>query len=824
MVNENLNINNLHDEEEAGFDFKTILMKLFIYWKWIVVSVIACLCCAVIYLRMQTPVYRVQATIMINDEQKGSFQNQMMTLQQDFGIMNTTGGIDNEIEVLRSKSIIKQAVIDLGLYTRYYLDEGFLRPSRTLYGEYPIEAKIGEGDLNQLTSGISFVVTQPNENTYALEYTYVDEDTHEAVEVKKEITSFPYALDTHVGRITFEKGSMESLTPGQTLVISIVPPINAARACLGSLSIAPTSKTTAVAYISYLDVNKRRGVDFVNQLVEAYNTENNNDKNVVAMKTEEFIKHRLAIVAEELDLAEEQMAQYKRSSGLTNLTGDAQKVLDGSTEYERKRVEIITQLSLVNYLRDYVNDPKNDMQAIPANVGLADAALTTLIGRYNEAVVERNRLLRTASESNPAVLDVTTMARLTAATIKTSVESLYQSLTIKKDDLDFQTRKFNSKLGDAPTQEKILAGYKRQLEVKSGLYLMLLQKREENSIALAATADNAKLIDAALANDAPVSPKRRMIFLVALAMGVAIPIGLIYLLELLRYKIEGRNDLERLTKVPVLGDVAVAHDVKSGERAIVVQENSNNMMAETFRSIRTNLQFILDTPDKKVIQFTSSTSGEGKTFVSSNLAMSLALLGKKVILLGLDVRKPRLADVFGLPDRKKGITAFLTGSPDDKELLFEQIMPSGVSANLDILPAGVVPPNPAELLSKKNLDNAIEFLKEKYDYVILDTAPVGLVADTLIIARVADATVYICRADYTPKNDLNLVNSLYNEGKLKNMSIVLNGVDMSKRKYGYYYGYGGGYGRYGRYGYGKYGYGRYGQYGQYGYGSEPTKK
>lgn len=821
MVNENLNINNLHDEDEAGFDFKTILMKLFIYWKWIVVSVIACLCCAVVYLRMQTPVYRVQATIMINDEQKGSFQNQMMTLQQDFGIMNTTGGIDNEIEVLRSKSIIKQAVIDLGLYVRYSLDGGFLSPSRALYGAYPIEAKIGREDLDQLTSGISFVVTQPNENTYTLEYNYMDEDTHEAVEVYKEIKSFPYVIDTHVGRITFVKGSVESLAPNQTLVISIVPPINVARACLGSLSIAPTSKTTAVAYISYLDVNKRRGVDFVNQLVAAYNRENNNDKNIVAMKTEEFIKHRLEIVSEELDLAEEQMAQYKRSSGLTNLTGDAQKVLDGSTEYEKKRVEIVTQLSLVNYLRDYVNDPKNDMQAIPANVGLSDAALTALIGRYNEAVVERNRLLRTASETNPAVLDVTTMARLTAATIKTSVESLYQSLTIKKDDLDFQTRKFNSKLGDAPTQEKILAGYKRQLEVKSGLYLMLLQKREENSIALAATADNAKLIDAALANDAPVSPKRRMIFLVALAMGVAIPIALIYMLELLRYKIEGRNDLERLTKVPILGDVAVAHDVKGGERAIVVQENSNNMMAETFRSIRTNLQFILDTPDKKVIQFTSSTSGEGKTFVSSNLAMSLALLGKKVILLGLDVRKPRLADVFGLPSRKKGITAFLTANPDDKALLFEQIMPSGVSANLDILPAGVVPPNPAELLSRKNLDNAIEFLKEKYDYVILDTAPVGLVADTLIIARVADATVYICRADYTPKNDLNLVNSMYNEGKLKNMSIVLNGVDMSKRKYGYYYGYGGGYGRYGRYGYGKYGYGRYGQYG---YGSEPAKK
>jgi capsular exopolysaccharide synthesis family protein len=360
----------------------------------------------------------------------------------------------------------------------------------------------------------------------------------------------------------------------------------------------------------------------------------------------------------------------------------------------------------------------------------------------------------------------------------------------------------------------VLAGYKRQLEVKSGLYMMLLQKREENSIALAATADNAKLIDTAFANDAPVAPNRRMIWLIALALGVATPIAIIYLKELLRYKIEGRNDLEKLTKVPVLGDVAVSHDIRKDQRSIVVRENSNDLMAETFRGIRTNLQFILDSPEKKVIQFTSSTSGEGKTFVSSNLAVSMALLGKKVLLIGLDIRKPRLAEMFNLSNKKSGITLFLSGDANDKELLFEQIMPSGVNANLDILPAGVIPPNPAELLSRKNLDKAIEYLKEKYDYIILDTAPVGLVADTLIIARVTDATVYICRADYTPKSNLDLVNTLCKEGKLKNLSIVLNGIDMNKKKYGYYYGYGK-YGKYGRYGYGKYG--RYGQYG-YGYG------
>lgn len=816
MNNENLNIN-IHEEEEGGFDFKIIIMKLFIYWKWFIVSIVGCLLCAFVYLRYATPVYRVQATIMINDEKKGSFQNQMMAMQ-DFGFMTTTGGIDNEIEILRSKSMIKQAVLDLGIYTTYRLEGRF--SSRTIYGKYPVDAYISRSDLDKMTKGITLQVSQPDSLAYTIEYEYMDPVTREETEYKKTVNTLPYTVKTPVGDIFLSKGEAEGLGENRTLYISIVPPIRMAKACLASLSIEPTSKTTSVAYISYLDVNKKRGIDFVNSLVAAYNRENNNDKNIVAMKTKEFIDSRLAIVERELDETEFQMAEFKQKSGLTNVTGDAQKALESSSEYDKKRVEIATQLNLVTYLRDYVNAAENYLQAIPVNVGLKETSLVTFINKYNEGIVERNRLLRTASESNPTVMDVTLSLELMSNSIKTSVESLYESLTIQKRDIDKEAAKFESKIGNAPTQEKVLAGYMRQQEVKSGLYLMLLQKREENSIALAATADNAKIIDAALANDQPVSPKRNMILLVALVMGCAIPVAFIYLLELLRYKIEGRNDLEKLTKVPVLGDVAVAHNLKKGQRGIVVRENDNDMMAETFRSIRTNLQFILNGPEKKVIQFTSTTSGEGKTFISSNLAMSMALLGKKVILLGLDIRKPRLAEMFGFSNRTKGITAFLAGDPNDKDLLFEQIIPSGINENLDILPAGIVPPNPAELLSKVNLDNAIKFLSERYDYVLLDTAPVGLVTDTLIIARVADASIYVCRADYTAKNDLNLVNSLYAENKLKNMSIVLNGVDMTKRKYGYYYGYGN-YGKYGRYGYGKYG---YGHYGQHSYGTETRKK
>lgn len=812
MNNENLNINKL-EEEEDGFDFKIILMKLIIYWKWFVVSIVLCLLCAFVYLRYATPVYRIQATVMINDEKKGSFQNQMMAMQ-DFGFVGTTGGVDNEIEILRSKSMIKQAIVDMGMFVQYQL--GGRIAKRVIYGNYPIEVQISDDDLANLTRSFLLEISHPDSTKYKIEYAYKDL-SGEMVEFEKTISGFPYVLESPVGQLILSRGEMP-MAPGQTLYVSIVPPIKMAKSCLANLSIAPTSKTTSVAHISYLDVNKKRGTDFVNSLVAAYNRENNNDKNVVALKTEEFIKERLDIVAAELDATEMEMAQYKKNSGLTTVVGDAQKILEANSEYEKKNVEITTQLKLVTYLRDYVNDPANHLQAIPGNVGLADASLTSLIAKYNEGVVERNRLLRTASESNPTVVDMTMSVELLSKTIRTSVESLYESLSIQKKEVEGQTAKFGSKIGDAPTQEKILMGYERQQEVKSGLYLMLLQKREENSIALAATADNAKIIDAALANDYPVSPKSSMILLVALVLGCAIPVAIIYIMELLRYKIEGRNDLEKLTKVPVLGDVAVSHDLKKGQRGIVVRENDNDIMAETFRSIRTNLQFVLDGPEKKVIQFTSTTSGEGKTFISSNLAMSLALLGKKVILLGLDIRKPRLAEMFGFANRTKGITAFLAGDPDEKELLFDQIIPSGVNENLDILPAGIVPPNPTELLSKKNLDNAISFLKEKYDYVLLDTAPVGLVTDTLIIARVADASVYVCRADYTAKNDLNLVNSLYAENKLKNMSIVLNGVDMAKRKYGYYYGYGGN-GKYGRYGYGK-----YGHYGHYGYGNDTSSK
>ena len=387
---------------------------------------------------------------------------------------------------------------------------------------------------------------------------------------------------------------------------------------------------------------------------------------------------------------------------------------------------------------------------------------------------------------------------------------------IQRNNTQQQYNIYSGQISSTPAQERILTQIGRQQEVKSGLYLMLLQKREENSISLAATADKCKLIDEPNYAE-KISPKGMIVMLIALVLGLALPIGIIYLVNFFRYKIEGHDDVATLTKLPIIGDVAIASDTAKTKADIVVHENCNNIMEEIFRSIRGNVQFMLK-EHQKVVMFTSTTSGEGKTFTAANLAVSFALLDKKVVLVGLDIRKPRLAELFEIRDFKHGITNLLVRDTISKEDIRGQILPSGVNKNLDLLMAGPIPPNPAELVTRKSLDTVIEALKEDYDYVLIDTAPVGLVTDTLQIGRVANVTVYMCRADYTAKASFDLINQLAAEKKLPNMSVVINGIDMSKKKYGYAYGYG----KYGKYGsYGKYGtYGNYGTYTKSGYGNQ----
>ena len=549
----------------------------------------------------------------------------------------------------------------------------------------------------------------------------------------------------------------------------------------------------------------QRGQDFINQLLEMYNRNTNNDKNEIAQKTAEFIDERISIISKELGSTEADLETFKRDAGITDLTSEAQIALAGNAEYEKKSVENRTQISLVNDLRKYLRG--NEYEVLPSNVGLQDAALIGAIERYNEMLVERKRLLRTSTENNPAIVNLDTSIRAMKANVQATLEGTLQGLMITKSSLDREASRYSRRISNAPGQERAYVSIARQQEIKAGLYLMLLQKREENAIALAATANNAKIIDEAIADDIPVSPKRSMIYLIALVLGIGIPVGIIYLIELTKFKIEGRADVEKLTSVPVVGDIPLTEEKNEKNGSIAVFENKNNLMSETFRNVRTNLQFMLDN-DQKVILVTSTVSGEGKSFVSANLAISLSLLGKKVVIVGLDIRKPGLNKVFHLSKKEKGITQYLSNPETD---LMELVQPSDVNKNLFVLPGGAVPPNPTELLARNGLDKAIEILKQNFDYVIMDTAPIGMVTDTLLVGRVADLSVYVCRADYTHKAEYTLINELAIEKKLSKLCTVINGVDLKKRKYGYYYGYGK-YGKY--YGYGKrYGYG-------YGYGEK----
>ena len=800
------------ETEDEKIDIQQLLFKYIIHWPWFVGAVLVCLIGAWIYLRMATPVYNISATVLIKDDKKGGNTGSMVGLEELglSGLISSSQNIDNELEVLRSKTLVKEVINLLNLYVSYIDEDGF--PSKNMYKTSPVLVSLTPQEAEKLTDPMVVEMALYGEGGLDVNVTVGDK------EYQKHFEKLPAVFPMDEGTLAFfqspdslslKKDTMEASSNIRHITAKIKSPMKVARAYCENLKIEPTSKTTSVAVISLKNSSLQRGQDFINQLLEMYNRNTNNDKNEIAQKTAEFIDERINIISKELGSTEANLENFKRNAGITDLTSEAQIALTGNAEYEKKRVENRTQISLIEDLRKYIRG--NEYEVLPGNIGLQDPGLVATIERYNEMLVERKRLLRTSTENNPTIINLDTSIRAMKSNVQATLDGSLKGLLITKADLEREASRFSRRISDAPGQERQFVSIARQQEIKAGLYLMLLQKREENAIALAATANNAKIIDEAIADDIPVSPKRRMIYLIALVLGIGIPVGIIYLIGLTKFKLEGRADVEKLTTIPIVGDIPLTDEKNEKDGSIAVFENQNNLMSETFRNIRTNLQFMLQN-DKKVILVTSTVSGEGKSFISANLAISLSLLGKKVVIVGLDIRKPGLNRVFRLSTKEKGITLYLANPETD---LMSLVQPSDINQNLYILPGGTVPPNPTELLARDGLDKAIEILKKSFDYVVLDTAPVGMVTDTLLIGRVADLSVYVCRADYTHKVEYTLINELAEEKKLPNLCTVINGVDLKRRKYGYYYGYGK-YGKY--YGYGKrYGYG-------YGYGQEKGTK
>ena len=820
----NLELESIQEnEEKSSFDFAVIYTTLILNWKWFVLSLIICLGAAHIYLRYATPIYQAAAKLLIKEEQNGRRGNSIQS-SANLGIISNSNGIDNEMEILKSRTLAQQAVYDLKLYTTYR-HEGRIK-DHLIYGEQEVNVDMDYEHLKKLNAPMSFKITREGRNYHVVGSYFVPIDDNSynpgPVTVDKVITALPATLGTRVGMVKFTQNGNYMLRDGESLKVTMIAPEIAAGKYVGSLSVSPSTKATSIAQLVITDEIPQRAIDYLKQLAIVYNRQANEDKNQIAVRTEQFINQRLEKINAELGNTEGQLENYKKRNNMVQLSMNASTAFSNADSYAQKLNEANTQVALLDELTKYMNEPSNRHQPIPSNVGLNDASATSLINKYNEIALQRNQLLHSASESSPTVTPLTSQLDDLQASIKRAMSQARAGLNIQRNSIASQQGKYQGQISNTPEQERILTQIGRQQEVKSGLYLMLLQKREENSISLAATADKGKLIDNPVFAG-KVTPKDSIILMIAFGLGLAIPALILFLLAFFRYKIEGHDDVAKLTKLPIIADVAIASDRAKTKADIVVHENKNTLMEEIFRSLRTNLQFLMKEHDK-VILMTSTTSGEGKTFIASNVAISFALLGKKVVLVGLDIRKPRLAELFEIDDHHHGITNLLIKDNITWDDVNKQIVNSGVNNNLDLLMAGPVPPNPGELVTRKSLEETMDILKEHYDYIIIDTAPVGLVTDTLALGRIANATVYVCRADYTQKSSFGLINGLAYEKKMPNMSIVLNGVDLSKKKYGYYYGYGkyGKYGKYASYGaYGKqYGYGSYGSYGAYGtYGS-----
>ena len=774
------------EESEQSIDLLGLFFKYLSYWKWFVASVAVCLVLAVAYLKTTTKVYEVTSTVLLKDDKKGGGMSELSALK-DMGLLNVKNNVDNEVEILKTSTLWEQVVNELGLYAGYKKIGTF--KNEYLYGnECPILVEMPEAVLDTMNSTQSFKVLVHATGTYEFSGTYQDKDYKINVNQKDSQVVLPF------GKIYFQKGKYRP-TEDMTVEISLVNPGKVADGMLKSMTMDLTSKTTSVVNVTLTTSNVTLGKDFMNKLIEVYNREDIKDQNQVAINTAAFIDDRLVSLTRELGDVESRVENYKQDNGLTDIKSEAEMFIKQTGDFTQKRLEVETQLAIISDIDEYIHKKENKYQLLPASTGIKSESVNKSITDYNTLVLEKKRLSRTASGTNQAMLDLTDQIESMFSTVQSSIRNEKRSWQIAQKDLMQKDSQNNVRIKAIPRQEREYTEIKRQQGIKEALYLFLLQKKEENFLTMSVVVPKGKIIDKARSTGIPISPKKPVIMLMALLLGLIIPIVVITIRNLLRYHIENKEELEKMTIVPILGEIAKSEQTGN----IIIRENSTNRFTEMFRLLRTNLLFVLGDPGQKVINVVSSIGGEGKTFICINLAMSLALLDKKVLIIGLDVRKPKLGEYLNV-DNKTGITLFLSGNMEMKDL----IRPSGIHANLSVITAGPVPPNPGELMAKPLLDKLITECKGKFDYIILDTAPIGMVSDTYSLNRFADVNLYVVRADYTPKKNIEDATNLFKQKKLNRMYFILNAADMQKasirygygKKYGYGYGsrYGDGYG------------------------------
>jgi tyrosine-protein kinase Etk/Wzc len=762
-----------NNEEEINL--QEWLLRFVRQWKWFVLSVVLLLAASLIYLRYAPKIYEVNAALLLKDEKKGG-GSELMALQE-LNIFEAKSNVDNEIEILKTANLMEKVVREMDIYFEYYMS-GRVRTSEVYGKDVPLRFWLPSGQTDSVPAA-RFKVIYGERGALEFKGEYADEDFLVQSSIREKQVDLPF------GSLLMEAGASE---PGTEVEVKLRKPLAVARDILSDLEISLSSKTTTVVNLKLRTVHPRKGVEILEHFVEAYNRDNMEDQNLVAQNTALFLDERLDSITIELARVEQQVERYKQSQELTDISSEAQLFLQQSSQNEAKRLELETQLSIVQDLQSYLEQSDNADKLLPA-LGLQSQGLNNLINEYNTLLLQQLRLRTTASEDNKALIDLNRQLSALASNVKASLGREKRNLDILLANVEQQARLYSSKITSIPRQEREFMEIQRQQAVKAELYLFLLQKKEENALSMILVIPKAKVIDRPRSTSGPVAPRRNMIFVIALLLGLGLPVMIIVLREYFKFYIENKAELEKLSQVPVLGEIPRSQETGN----IVLHQHSTNTLAEMFRLLRSNLLFVLGKDHKKVILISSSVGGEGKTFMSINLGLSLAFLNKKVLIMGLDVRKPKLAEYLGL-DTKSGISLYLSGHSDRASLL----KPSGVHPLLDVVAAGPIPPNPNELLASKELDELIEQYRQDYDYIILDSAPVGAVSDAYQLNRFADACLYVVRAEYTPKQSISEAEDIYKQKKLNNMYFLLNGSDIKKagyrygysKKYGYGYGYG----------------------------------
>ncbi|HLF51199.1 GumC family protein [Flavobacterium sp.] len=760
------------DGEENNFNFRDQLELYLMQWKWFVLSVLLLLAGAYFYLRYAVPQYKAVTTILVKDEKKGGMASELSAFA-DLGMLSgAKSNVDNEIEILKSRTLIQATVKELGLNVSY-LSLGRVK-SAEIYKNAPIEILFSTVSKDFYKKSHTYRIESSSDS----KFTFYDETG------KLGDYSYGQVIQCKEGKCTILKKQRAKLKGADNdfnITIQIHPMESVVESFKGRINVMPLSKTTSIAELSIIDPVSEKAEDFLNTMIRIYNEDAIADKNSISENTSKFIEQRLLLITDELDGVEKEAETFKKANRVTDITSEAGLFLQNASEFEKKEIEIETQLKVVKSMTDFVN--KNDTSdLIPANILSTDSNASGLISQYNQLVLERNRLLKNAGPNNAVVQTIDNKIEALKTNVKSSLSQQKTALEINRRDLARQNAIVSGKITQIPTLEREARGLGRQQQIKETLYLYLLQKREETAISLAVTEPNAKVIDAALANKTPVSPKKNIIYLAALLLGLLLPFAIIYVKELLDTKIKSRFDIDGKSAIPFLGDVPTSETHNE-----IISATSRTGAAEALRIIRTNLEFMLNAVPEgtgKTIFVTSTVPKEGKTFIAVNLAGTIALSGKKVLLVGMDIRNPKLSEYLELPS--KGVTNYLSSKEGKIE---DYIVKQEGFEELYIFPAGVIPPNPAELLMNKKTDELFEQLKKEYDYIVVDTAPVSLVTDTLIIAKNADTFVYVVRANYLDKRMLHVPERLYKENKLPNMSLLLNDTQTQKG-YGYGYGYG----------------------------------